>query len=211
MNKQTLQKIKNFRDSIIAKNGEPLAGIDLAGVGIEKLRELPKHGEIGLKKGVNYDGSWEEYLEEYKDWVQLSALGDGNCFLHSYAVHLIGRSDLELTLKLRVAMCLELMTNLETRYLKNRGAYPAETFKSYLYDGRIYKNGKWLSNFEIGLLGFIFKRKLIVISKYKGWFWPAWFYPEKEGITAEYPETWVIYNSGNHFQPLIPPPPNKTS
>jgi hypothetical protein len=61
LNKETLQKIKNLQDSIIAKNGEPLVGIDLAGVKKERLKKLPSYGKINLRE------SWSKFaatLEE---------------------------------------------------------------------------------------------------------------------------------------------------
>src|SRR4051812_17246425 len=106
-NPQTLQEVKDW---IRGKNLDPLAGINLAGVGIEELKRISNSGPVS-----GLDGVTETF--EYKDYVQLPAAGDGNCFLHSFSVFLVGRSDVDLTLRLRVALCLELMTNPERYFL----------------------------------------------------------------------------------------------
>lgn len=102
-NPSAYQKIKDWLDE--KKYSEPLAGIDLKGVGVDELKKLPS--------GPKAPSDFEEQSDtsSYKDWVQLPAAGDGNCFLHSYAVFLTGKSDLELTQRLRVAICLEIMKN----------------------------------------------------------------------------------------------------
>jgi hypothetical protein len=48
--------------------------------------------------------------KKYKDYVQLSAVGDGNCFLNSFSVLLTGNAnDTSLTMPLKVKLCLEFM------------------------------------------------------------------------------------------------------
>jgi hypothetical protein len=102
-NPQTLQEVKDWLQE---KNFNPLAGINLAGIGIEELKKIPDYGPVSGLDSV-------PETVKYKDYVQLPAAGDGNCFLHSFSVFLVGQSDVDLTLRLRVALCLELMTNPE--------------------------------------------------------------------------------------------------
>lgn len=202
LNKQFLQKMNHLRGKIM-KNSDPLHGIDLAGIGEEKLKKLPDCGKTGIDNFPKIISMPPDIVAKYKDWVLLPATGDGNCFLHSYSIFLTGRNDLDLTLRLRVAMCCELMAKLENWLYTEKNCF-ARAFNRVLDLTKIAQNRSWLSNLEIDVLGYILKRNLIVISNFNNSYLESYsFDPIAHNITDAYPETWVIYNGGNHFQPLI--------
>ncbi|CAI2192554.1 16667_t:CDS:10, partial [Funneliformis geosporum] len=82
--------------------------LDLKGASMEDLKKIPSGGKIpGLDKISSDNDAFP-----YKDYVQLSAVGDGNCFLNSFSVLLTGKErDTSLALPLRVKLCLEFMAN----------------------------------------------------------------------------------------------------
>ena len=75
---------------------------------METLKGLSSSGKVPeLDKIPNDNDAFP-----YRDYVQLSAAGDGNCFLNSFSVFLTGKErDTSLALPLRVKFCLEFMTN----------------------------------------------------------------------------------------------------
>jgi hypothetical protein len=82
------------------------------------------------------------------------------------------------------------MTNFENRhFIPEIEDCAARAFKKKLYNGRVVQNGAWLSNFEIELLGYVLKRKLLVLSNRGTIPEPLTFCPESKGITDGYPET----------------------
>ncbi|CAI2200396.1 7022_t:CDS:2, partial [Funneliformis geosporum] len=85
--------------------------LDLKGASMEDLKKLSGHGKI---PGLDTIPS-SNPASKYKDYVQLSAVGDGNCFLNSFSVFLTGKeNDTTWALPLRVKLCLEFMTNPDT-------------------------------------------------------------------------------------------------
>ncbi|CAG8831312.1 19392_t:CDS:2, partial [Racocetra persica] len=105
-NPKTLSEIEKWVED---KNYDPLKGVNLAGV---DLKGKSDNGKVSDLEELTI--AEQKYLAtKYKDYVQLSAAGDGNCFLHTFSVFLTGNSNVDMTLRLRVAMCLELMKNAE--------------------------------------------------------------------------------------------------
>ena len=206
LNIETLNKIKDLRNKVIYENGEPLAGLNLNGVSEDLLRNLPNKGNIkdlGEKLVYKEDKFFSSFIK-YKNWIKIDNYpdaADGNCLLHSFATFLTGKkSHHDLTIRIRIAMILELINNFENNYYCNLNSKSvAHVFKIELFDGKIAKDYEWLSNSQIKLLSYVFKRNLVIISKNKNEYEPACSYPD----INEYPEEWVIYNSGVHFQPLI--------
>jgi hypothetical protein len=94
------------------KNYEPLKGINLSGV---NLKGKLDNGKItDLESLTNPEA--KNLAKKYKDWVQLHAAGDGNCLLHTFSVFLTGESNVDITLRLRVAICLEIMNNAKAYF-----------------------------------------------------------------------------------------------
>ena len=206
LNEEFFKKLKEKKDDIINEIGDPLAGIDLNGVGMERLRTtLTDSGPIPNLDGKN----WIRYeSSEWKDWVQLSANADGNCFFHSYAIFLIGRSDLELTQRLRIAASLEFMTNFRERWNTSEEECATGNFKKLMTYRGVAENGHWMENNDIDVLGWILKRPLVVISNstivhLENFPNTELYSAASRDFTPTYSETWVIYNRGNHFVPLI--------
>jgi hypothetical protein len=81
-------------------------GVDLKGAPKSILTKL-SNGKIEALSQLNHDHK----VYKYKDYVTLSSVGDGNCFLNSFSVLLTGREkDISLALPLRVKLCLSLMS-----------------------------------------------------------------------------------------------------
>ncbi|MCE8167788.1 MAG: hypothetical protein I3273_07770 [Candidatus Moeniiplasma glomeromycotorum] len=194
---------QEVKDWIQNKNYNPLSGVNLAGVGIEELKKISDSGPVsGLDQVPE--------TVKYKEYVQLPAAGDGNCFLHSFSVFLTGQSDIDLTLRLRVALCLELMTNPEKYFsgLTNDKS-KIQAVKNEISKERIAENTRWLSSDITKYLAHVLKRPIVSIikSKFLAPF-QVYDYPNSEtgegsDFTPTYSEKWVVYNSGGHFQPLI--------
>jgi len=197
---QNLQEIKNW---INQKNCNPLEGINLAGVG----DDLKKIRDCGPIENIKNDPN----CFYYKDWVQLPVAGDGNCFLHSFSVFLLGKSDIELTLKLRIAICLELMTNPDKYFDSNNEKKKIESIKKEIKKERIAENKQWLNSDITKYLAHVLKRPIFSITKKENNNPPFQVYKYPNSNTGEgndfvlqYLEPWVIYNDGGiHFQPLI--------
>ena len=81
-----------------------MAGVDLKG--------KTDNGKISDLESLTPE-SQKHLATKYKDYVQLSAAGDGNCFLHTFSVFLTGDSNVDMTLRLRAALGLEIMKNAE--------------------------------------------------------------------------------------------------
>lgn len=205
---KSFQEVKDWLET--QNYPEPLAGIDLKGAGADKLKELPS-------TPAPSDFATCPDTENYQGWVRLSALGDGNCFLHSFSVLLVGQSEVDLTFRLRVAICLELMKNPGKYFGWGEDAI-LRNLKDKIINEDFTLNNKELEGTHIEYLAHIFKRPLVVISKIPESYrvnlgqnfevleYPnhnvygqssAFFTPENSR------EPWVIYNSGGHFQPLI--------
>ncbi|CAI2187110.1 19478_t:CDS:2, partial [Funneliformis geosporum] len=140
-NPTTLQEVKNF---LAEKNyPDPMEEINLEGAPMKELRKLNQQGKVPRLS----EDTTEALL--YENFIQLNAVGDGNCFLNSYSVFLTGRErDTSYALPLRVKMCLELMTKIDN-------FFPG-------YD--IYEDRKEEYNTHIEIMAFILKRPLVVIS-----------------------------------------------
>ena len=197
-NPQTLQEVKDW---VKRKSLDPLAGINLAGIGIEKLKKMSDYGPVPGLNGV-------PETVEYEDCVQLPAAGDGNCFLHSFSVFLVGRSDVDLTLRLRVALCLELMTNPERYFHSTTDEKKIVSIKDEISREGITENRRWLNSDIIKYLAYALKRPIVSIIKSKFYKFQVYDYPnsqtgEGSDFIPVYPEKWVVYNSGGHYQPLI--------
>ncbi|MEG7978410.1 MAG: hypothetical protein NY202_00350 [Mollicutes bacterium UO1] len=81
---------------------------------------------------------------KYKDYVQLHAVADGNCFLHTFSLFLTGESNLDTTLRLRVALCLEMMKNAQIyfeNHFDNSDEDIINSLKNIIKSERITKNG----------------------------------------------------------------------
>lgn len=92
----------------------PLEGIDLQGwerIKLLKLRQGTATSQLTSGKGD---------FADYQNWTALYSPGDGNCFLNSLSIFLVG--NVSLATRLRAALCLFLMNNLdyvETIYSKD--------------------------------------------------------------------------------------------
>ena len=198
-------KFQEIKDWLKTKNyPDPLAGADLKGAEKSVLKGLPDSGKVvGLEKFPT--------TEPYKDYVQLSAAGDGNCFLNSFSVFLTGKNgDTSWALPLRVKICLEILTN-PNKFLGGDENSQLIDLKEQLIGGRGFaKNGTWLENSDIIHMAWILKRNITVVTYVPassvavlGEF-GAWNTEQLlTDFTPAYSENWVIYNSGGHFQPLI--------
>ena len=213
-NPTSVQEIKDWVKE--KKFPDPIkeAKIKLEGAPAEDLEKIPRKGSVPGIEEAN------EKTKKYKDWVQLSAVGDGNCFLNSFSVLLTGNAnDTSLAMPLKVKLCLDYISNkgFTSDASDNR---PLESVKDTLVgSGGFAKPGAWLDIGDIFYVALVLQRPLAVIGK-----WPndpafgemsgkLGTYEVPEGITlshpinwnATYKERWVIYNSGGHFQPLILP------
>jgi hypothetical protein len=220
-NPSSLEAIKDWVES--QDFPDPFEGINLEGVGMDELKKLPDNGPIVSLSTVNPSYG----LSEYKNWVQLSAAGDGNCFLNSFSVLLTGRErDTSLALPLRVKTCLEFMTNPNKVMAENNEAQNLAEMKEKLVGSHGFaRNGAWLTNEDISYMRYILERQIILISvvtNTKDWSDYAIKELENNGgnIFVKFPNEaefnsyeyeslkykdypFVIYNSGGHFQPLI--------
>jgi hypothetical protein len=113
---------------------------------------------------------------------------------------------------LKVKLCLESIT---TELFTGDGAniHTPEFMKDKI-NGQygFAKPGAWLDNSDVIYMCFILKRPIgyvtVINTNSENWGdkLGAQEYPRDGGLvffTPDYPEKWVIYNSGNHFQPLI--------
>jgi len=201
INPTSLQKIKDW--VIIQNYPNSLAGVDLEGAEWEIIKKLPDNGKIeGLEKKVSADSP----VLKYKDWVRLPSVEDGNCFLNSFSVLLTGKNaDTSLALPLRVKICLEIMNNPNV-FLGGGETEKFEELKTKLVGSHGFaKNGKWLENRDISYLSLILDRSITLISVLPGS--EKFVDKDKIGIlhadVLSHRREWVIYNSGEHFEPLI--------
>ncbi|CAI2200392.1 7069_t:CDS:2, partial [Funneliformis geosporum] len=106
--------------------------LDLKGASMEDLKKLSGRGKIPELDTI--DGS--NPASKYKNYVQLSAVGDGNCFLNSFSVFLTGKeNDTTWALPLRVKLCLEFMTNPDTFAVGNEAEKLALLKKKLISEG----------------------------------------------------------------------------
>jgi hypothetical protein len=141
-----------------------LAGVDLKGASIDILRNIPDSDKVsGLGTLPNTNPAFQ-----YRDYVQLSAVGDGNCFLNSFSVFLTGKNrDSSLALPLRVKVCLELMTNTD-EFIGGNENQQLEELKLRLKgddkNGGFAKNGDSLENYDIIFMSPILKRNITLVT-----------------------------------------------
>ncbi|WP_147411605.1 hypothetical protein [endosymbiont GvMRE of Glomus versiforme] len=222
-NPKSLQEIKEW---ILKKEYQPLEGIDLRGIEIDRLRLQTNYGVISGLVNLTTSGSLEDFnlAKKYKDYVKLSVAADGNCFLHTFSMFLTGESNVDITIRLRVALCLEIMDNAEIYFKSQLNENDEEIIndlKNTIRQEEITQNRKWLSSEIIKYLASVLKRPLVSINRYsfndthgKKWTQMQFYvFPndiEKyrsasrfDSIPDKYSEEWVVYNSGMHFQPLI--------
>jgi hypothetical protein len=208
-NPTSLQEMKDW----VKKQNypDPLEGVDLKGASADQLKLIPNRGKVpDIEKADNK-------TRKYQDYVQLSAVGDGNCFLNSFSVFLTGNAnDTSLSMPLKVKLCLDFMAT--EGFTDGSNIYSPEFIKDKLIgSGGFAKPGAWLESADIMYIAPILERPIAVVSKHPedpryGEFSgeiATFEFPEDLGFlsTATFPfthkERWVIYNSGGHFQPLI--------
>ena len=191
-NPSSLQEIKDW---LVSKSyPQPLEGIEL-NPSDENLRKIKSSlSPLLAKQG----GKWEKY-------IQLQASGDGNCFVNSFSVLLTGKNlDKSLSIRLKLAMCWEIIYNLERYYGEKENTKQVNWIKEKLIDEGFATNGEWLENYHGLFLANILKRKIVVISvdiSNRGTWNAVPFSP----LDNQYPEPFFIFNSGGHFQPLLRP------
>ena len=216
--KEVLKKIYDFfitqpqnwvsvRKWLIVNNvwPDPLEGIDLLGQPREILLTLSQ--DQVAKKEIAEKALGD--AEQWKDYVPLTASEDGNCFMNAFSILLVG--DESLATRLRVKLCLELLTN--PNYL---GGSEQQRLAELNYKiVNISSDGSWREIGDIAYMSRILKRPIRMV--YKATSYESIQASQSTGgfLLSEYVDTegnidyittdfWTIYHrTENHFVPLI--------
>jgi hypothetical protein len=101
---------------------------------------------------------------QYRNYVQLPALGDGNCFLNAFSILLTGINyDSSLSLPLRVKICLELLTRFDI-FSGTPEQKLTELKEKISGEYGFAKPGKWLENQDIVYMSYVLKRPIILVT-----------------------------------------------
>lgn len=159
----TLKQIEEFLEEENYPN--PLEGVDLGGKSDSDLKTAFVSKEDATVNGELPNA--KDYAEKYKDYTALQSSKDGNCFLNSFSILLNG--DEALVTKLRVKLCLELMSG---KWVDGTEADKVkeitEKLTNRIIDSQscaLTKPGDWLAGDDIAYMVGILDRPITLIYR----------------------------------------------